>query len=82
MDENEFEDDNEKSCSRFKKGLPLKSFLEPIGLKSPTRQFGSELQKIFEIPWAKEKAKKNGAIFILASSYRSSCDLLWFILGL
>ena len=47
---NEFEDDNEKSCSRFKKGLPLKSFLEPIGLKSPTRQFGSELQKIFEIP--------------------------------
>ena len=36
---NEFEDNKEKSCSRFKNRVPpLKSILEPIGLASPTRQ--------------------------------------------
>ena len=40
--ENEFEDNNEKSCSRLKNRVsPLKSILEPIGLTSPTRQPGS-----------------------------------------
>ena len=36
---NEFEDNKEKSCSRFKNRFPpTKSILEPIGLTSPTRQ--------------------------------------------
>ena len=39
--ENEFEHNNEKSCSRFKNRVPLKSISESIGLTSPTRQLGS-----------------------------------------
>ena len=38
---NEFENNNEKSCGRFKNRVPLKSISESIGLTSPTRQLGS-----------------------------------------
>ena len=38
---NEFEDNKEKSCSRFKNRAPLKLILEPIGLTSPSRPPGS-----------------------------------------
>ena len=39
---NEFEDNNEESCSWFKtKVLQKKSILEPMGLTSPTRQPGT-----------------------------------------
>ena len=38
---NKLYDNNEKSCSWFKKGSPLKSILDPMGLTSLTRQPGS-----------------------------------------
>ena len=35
---NEFEDNNEKSCSQFKNRVPLKSILGPLGLTSSSGQ--------------------------------------------
>ena len=38
---NQFQENNEKSCSWFKNKLPQISILEPMGLASPIRQPGS-----------------------------------------